>query len=57
MSWILGVLLIGILGSLLPEPLQRVNALKNLLSLVVNGVAERQNGQFTGDRNGHVLRR
>jgi uncharacterized protein len=34
-----GVLLIGILGSLLPEPLQRVNALKNLLSLVVNGVA------------------
>jgi uncharacterized membrane protein YfcA len=34
-----GVLLIGVLGSLLPEPLQRVNALKNLLSLVVNGVA------------------
>ena len=34
-----GVLLIGILGSLLPESLQRVNAIKNLLSLVVNGVA------------------
>jgi uncharacterized protein len=34
-----GVLLIGILGSLLPEPLQRVNAIKNLLSLIVNGVA------------------
>jgi uncharacterized membrane protein YfcA len=34
-----GVLLIGLLGSLLPESLQRVNAVKNLLSLVVNGVA------------------
>ncbi len=34
-----GVLLVGILGSLLPESLQRVNALKNLLSLVVNSVA------------------
>ena len=34
-----GVLLIGILGSVLPEPLQRVNATKNLLSLVVNLVA------------------
>jgi uncharacterized membrane protein YfcA len=34
-----GVLLIGLLGSLLPESLQRVNAIKNLLSLVVNGVA------------------
>jgi uncharacterized membrane protein YfcA len=34
-----GVLLVGLLGSLLPEPLQRVNAAKNLLSLVVNGVA------------------
>jgi uncharacterized membrane protein YfcA len=34
-----GVLLIGLLGTLLPEPLQRVNALKNLLSLVVNSVA------------------
>ena len=26
----------GLLGSLLPEPLQRVNALKNLLALVAN---------------------
>jgi uncharacterized membrane protein YfcA len=34
-----GVLLVGLLGSLLPETLQRVNALKNLLSLVVNAVA------------------
>lgn len=34
-----GVLLVGLLGSLLPEPLQRVNAAKNLLSLVVNSVA------------------
>jgi uncharacterized membrane protein YfcA len=34
-----GVLLMGLLGSLLPEPLQRVNALKNLLALVANSVA------------------
>jgi uncharacterized membrane protein YfcA len=34
-----GVLLVGLLGSLLPEPLQRVNAVKNVLSLVVNAVA------------------
>lgn len=34
-----GVLLVGLLGSLLPQSLQRVNALKNLLSLVVNLVA------------------
>ena len=34
-----GVLLIGILGSLLPEPLQRVNALKNALQLTVNFTA------------------
>jgi uncharacterized protein len=34
-----GVLLVGLLGSLLPESLQRVNAVKNLLSLIVNGVA------------------
>jgi uncharacterized membrane protein YfcA len=34
-----GVLLVGLLGSLLPESLQRVNALKNVLSLVVNLVA------------------
>lgn len=34
-----GVLLIGVLGILLPESLQRVNALKNVLSLVVNAVA------------------
>ena len=34
-----GVLLIGLLGSLLPESLQRVNAAKNLLSLLVNATA------------------
>ena len=34
-----GVLLVGLLGSLLPETLQRVNAAKNMLSLVVNAVA------------------
>lgn len=34
-----GVLLIGLLGILLPEPLQRLNALKNVLSLIVNAVA------------------
>ena len=34
-----GVLLIGILGSLLPEPLQRVNALKNVLQVTVNSTA------------------
>jgi uncharacterized protein len=34
-----GVLLMGLLGSLMPEPLQRVNALKNLLALIANSVA------------------
>lgn len=34
-----GVMLVGLLGSLLPESLQRVNAAKNLLAAVVNGVA------------------
>jgi uncharacterized membrane protein YfcA len=34
-----GVLLMGLLGTLLPEPLQRVNALKNLLALIANSVA------------------
>src|ERR671929_158530 len=34
-----GVLLIGLLGAVLDESLQRVNAAKNLLSLVVNFVA------------------
>jgi uncharacterized membrane protein YfcA len=34
-----GVLLIGILGAVLSESMQRVNAAKNLLSLVVNFVA------------------
>ncbi len=34
-----GVLLMGLLGSLLPESLQRVNAMKNVLALVANSVA------------------
>jgi uncharacterized membrane protein YfcA len=34
-----GVLLVGVMGALLPESLQRVNALKNVLSLGVNLVA------------------
>ena len=34
-----GVLLVGLLGALLTESLQRVNGIKNLLSSVVNGVA------------------
>ncbi len=34
-----GILLIGIMGVLLPETMQRMNAAKNLLSLVVNVVA------------------
>jgi uncharacterized membrane protein YfcA len=34
-----GVLLVGLLGALLEESLQRVNATKNFLSAVVNGVA------------------
>ncbi|PID54396.1 MAG: hypothetical protein CSA58_02860 [Micrococcales bacterium] len=34
-----GVLLLGLLGSLLPEDLQRINAAKNVLGTVVNFVA------------------
>lgn len=34
-----GILLIGLMGALLPEDLQRMNAAKNLLSLLVNVVA------------------
>lgn len=34
-----GILLIGFMGALLPEDMQRMNAAKNLLSLVVNVVA------------------
>ena len=34
-----GVLLVGALGALIPETLQRLNALKNLLALVVNTIA------------------
>ena len=34
-----GVLLLGLMGSLLTEDLQRINAAKNVLALLVNGVA------------------
>ena len=34
-----GILLVGVMGALLPEDMQRMNAAKNLLSLVVNIVA------------------
>ena len=34
-----GVLLVGVMGALLPESIQRITALKNLLTLVVNVVA------------------
>jgi uncharacterized membrane protein YfcA len=34
-----GILLIGLMGALLPESMQRMNAAKNLLSLLVNIVA------------------
>lgn len=34
-----GILLIGVMGALLPESIQRMNAAKNLLTLVVNIVA------------------
>ncbi len=34
-----GVLLLGLMGSLLAEDLQRINAAKNVLGLLVNGVA------------------
>jgi uncharacterized membrane protein YfcA len=34
-----GILLVGVMGTLLPESMQRMNAAKNLLSLLVNVVA------------------
>ncbi len=34
-----GILLVGVMGALLPESMQRMNAAKNLLALVVNIVA------------------
>ena len=34
-----GILLIGVMGAMLPESMQRMNAAKNLLSLLVNIVA------------------
>ncbi|TJZ73410.1 sulfite exporter TauE/SafE family protein [Rhodococcus oryzae] len=34
-----GILLVGVMGALLPESMQRMNAAKNLLSLLVNVVA------------------
>lgn len=34
-----GIILVGILGALTTDPLQRVNGLKNVLAAVVNGIA------------------
>ena len=34
-----GILLVGVMGALLPESVQRMNAAKNLLTLLVNIVA------------------
>ena len=34
-----GILLVGVMGALLPETMQRMNGAKNLLTLVVNIVA------------------
>ncbi|MGI9125949.1 MAG: sulfite exporter TauE/SafE family protein, partial [Mycobacterium sp.] len=34
-----GILLVGLMGALLPEDLQRMNAAKNLMSLLINIVA------------------
>ena len=45
-----GVLQIGIFGLLLPESLQRLNALKNVLTMVVNAVAALDYIVVAGDR-------
>ncbi|MGB7362160.1 MAG: sulfite exporter TauE/SafE family protein [Rhodococcus sp. (in: high G+C Gram-positive bacteria)] len=45
-----GILLMGVMGALLPENIQRMNAAKNLLSLVVNVVAAASFIIFAGDR-------
>ncbi len=45
-----GVLQIGIFGLLLPEPLQRLNAIKNVLTTAVNAVAALAYVVVAGDR-------
>jgi uncharacterized membrane protein YfcA len=45
-----GVLQIGVFGMLLPESLQRLNALKNVLSMAVNAVAATAYIVVAGDR-------
>ncbi|MBM7414867.1 MULTISPECIES: sulfite exporter TauE/SafE family protein [Nocardiaceae] len=45
-----GILLMGVMGALLPENIQRMNAAKNLLSLVVNVVAAASFIIFAFDR-------
>jgi len=45
-----GILLIGAMGALLPESMQRMNGAKNLLSLVVNVVAALAYTLFAFDR-------
>ncbi len=51
----LGVMLLGVLGVFLAERLQRVNALKNVLSLVINSVALLAFGLFGPVAWGAVL--
>src|SRR3954469_24931797 len=45
-----GVLQIGIFGLLIPESLQRLNAIKNVLTTAVNGVAAAAYVVFASDR-------
>jgi uncharacterized membrane protein YfcA len=45
-----GILQIGVFGLLLPEPLQRLNAIKNVLTSVVNAVAALAYILVAGDR-------
>ncbi|KQU02836.1 hypothetical protein ASG56_18435 [Rhodococcus sp. Leaf7] len=45
-----GILLMGVMGALLPENIQRMNAAKNVLSLVVNIVAAASFIIFASDR-------
>ena len=56
LTWVLsiiGILLIGVMGALLPEDIQRMNAAKNLLVLIVNVVAAGVNRADTLQRRGH----
>lgn len=45
-----GILLVGMMGAILPESIQRMNAAKNLLALIVNVVAALSYTLFAFDR-------